>query len=128
MGKMKRRTATAREMAMEKGARMKRVKRRREKVKKKTRLMTMPVRRAAVMELKSLRLSTKVFLQMMGHSLVTCRWSDLFAIFIFGKADFHTKKSQLSHWNTDSLLSTLVCCCIYILLGLENMTENILSP
>ena len=48
-------------MAMEKGARMKRVKRRREMVKKKTRLMTMPVRRAAVMELRSLRLSTKVF-------------------------------------------------------------------
>ena len=55
---------------MEKGARMKRVRRkRREKVKKKTRLTTMPVRRAAVMELRSLRLSTKVFFKMMGHYL-----------------------------------------------------------
>ena len=84
-------------MAMEKGARMKRAKRRREKVKKTRRLKMMPVRRAAVMELKSLRLSTKVFLQMMGHSLVTCRWSDLFLqfsylerpTFILGKVNYH---------------------------------------
>merc|ERR1719234_956441 len=104
---MKRRTATELEMAMEKGARMKRVKRRREMVKETRRPMTMPVRRAAVTELKSLRLSTKVFLQMMGHSLVTCRWSDLFLQFSY--LERPTWKSQLSHLNTDSLLSTLVC-------------------
>merc|ERR1712192_277519 len=101
--KMKRRTATELEMAMAKGARMKRVRRRREMVKKKARrLKMMPVRRAAVMELKSLRLSTKVFLQMMGHSLVTCRWSDLFLQFsylerrtiILGKVNYHIWKVQ----------------------------------
>ena len=69
-------------MAMEKGARMKRV-RRRKRVKR--RLTTTPVRRAAVMELKSLRLSTKVIYvnDWSVTTLVTCRWSDLFAIFIF---------------------------------------------